>query len=109
LGVFCYYPLTFYQLSLYYAPQGTKCWWLDLGVGTIAELDTASNNDPGSGKWSLGPTAVALKTTSLGNWCSDQLPRDVVGRYLTSVPIITANWEASSDDKWTIPIGGGIG
>ena len=32
------------------------------------------------------------------------------GWYLTSAPIITANWEAAdSDNTWTIPFGGGIG
>ena len=31
------------------------------------------------------------------------------GWYLTSAPIITANWEADSDNRWTIPLGGGIG
>jgi hypothetical protein len=31
------------------------------------------------------------------------------GWYLTSAPIITANWEADSDDRWTIPLGGGFG
>lgn len=31
------------------------------------------------------------------------------GWYLTSVPIITANWEANGDNTWTIPFGGGIG
>ncbi|BAU65503.1 hypothetical protein STA3757_28900 [Stanieria sp. NIES-3757] len=25
------------------------------------------------------------------------------------LPIITANWKASSDNKWTVPIGGGFG
>jgi hypothetical protein len=34
------------------------------------------------------------------------LPR---GWYLTSAPIITANWEASSGNKWTVPFGGGVG
>ena len=29
--------------------------------------------------------------------------------YLTSAPIITADWEARSDDRWTIPFGGGFG
>jgi hypothetical protein len=24
-------------------------------------------------------------------------------------PILTANWEASSGDKWTVPLGGGVG
>lgn len=31
------------------------------------------------------------------------------GWYLTSSPIITANWKADSDDRWTIPFGGGVG
>ena len=31
------------------------------------------------------------------------------GWYLTSAPIITANWEASSGNKWTVPFGGGVG
>jgi hypothetical protein len=32
------------------------------------------------------------------------------GWYLSSAPVITANWEADdSDDKWTVPFGGGIG
>ncbi|MGC1298190.1 MAG: hypothetical protein WA869_24440 [Alloacidobacterium sp.] len=31
------------------------------------------------------------------------------GWYLVSSPIITANWEASSDNKWAFPLGAGIG
>ena len=31
------------------------------------------------------------------------------GWYLVSAPIITANWEADSDDRWTVPVGGGFG
>ncbi len=31
------------------------------------------------------------------------------GWYATSSPEITADWKASSDDRWTIPIGGGFG
>ena len=31
------------------------------------------------------------------------------GWYLTSAPILTANWEADSDNTWTIPFGGGFG
>ncbi len=31
------------------------------------------------------------------------------GWYLTSAPIITANWEADSNNTWTIPFGGGVG
>jgi len=28
---------------------------------------------------------------------------------LVTSPVISANWEASSDDTWTIPVGGGFG
>jgi hypothetical protein len=31
------------------------------------------------------------------------------GWYLTSSPIITANWQAKGRDVWTVPAGGGIG
>jgi hypothetical protein len=31
------------------------------------------------------------------------------GWYLTTAPIITANWEADSDNTWTVPFGGGAG
>ena len=31
------------------------------------------------------------------------------GWYLGTVPLNTANWEADSDNRWTVPIGGGIG
>ena len=24
-------------------------------------------------------------------------------------PIITANWKADSDNRWTVPVGGGVG
>ena len=31
------------------------------------------------------------------------------GWYLTSTSIITADWEKSSSNQWTVPFGGGIG
>jgi hypothetical protein len=31
------------------------------------------------------------------------------GWYLTSSPLITADWEADDENRWTVPIGGGIG
>ena len=31
------------------------------------------------------------------------------GWYLTSSPLITADWEADHDNRWTVPIGGGFG
>ena len=29
--------------------------------------------------------------------------------YLTSSPQVTANWKASSRDRWTVPVGAGVG
>ena len=31
------------------------------------------------------------------------------GLYLTSSPVITADWEAAGGQKWTVPLGGGVG
>lgn len=31
------------------------------------------------------------------------------GWYLTSTPVITANWEEDSGERWTVPFGLGIG
>lgn len=31
------------------------------------------------------------------------------GWYLNSAPIITANWKAESDNRWTVPFGAGVG
>lgn len=31
------------------------------------------------------------------------------GWYVTSAPILTADWKASSGNKWVVPLGGGIG
>ena len=31
------------------------------------------------------------------------------GWYLVSSPVVIANWNANSSDRWTVPIGGGAG
>ncbi len=31
------------------------------------------------------------------------------GWYLTTTPLITANWNATERNKWSVPIGGGVG
>jgi hypothetical protein len=31
------------------------------------------------------------------------------GWYLTSAPILTADWQAANGNKWTVPVGGGFG
>jgi hypothetical protein len=31
------------------------------------------------------------------------------GWYLTTQPILTANWEVSNNGRWVVPFGGGVG
>ncbi len=84
-------------------------------------------------KWSAGPAFVALAKP--GPWLVGALAQNVwsfagdadapdvnffsfqyfinynfkSGWYLTSTPTITADWEADSDDRWKVPVGGGVG
>jgi hypothetical protein len=48
--------------------------------------------------WALVPKFRVNPTRSPGGFASD----------LTS-PLVTANWEAESGEKWTVPVGGGVG
>jgi hypothetical protein len=102
------------------------------GAGPVVLLPTASDDDLGSDKWGVGPSAVFL--TMKGPWVIGSLFSNVWsvggsgdqnvnlftwqyfinynlpnGAYITSAPINTANWEADSGEKWTVPLGGGVG
>ena len=117
--------------SLYFSPvKVDKVIW---GVGPSINLPTASDDQLGSGKWSAGITAVALTQPEWGtvgglvrqlwSFAGDSDRKDVnqtliepflnynldKGWYLTTDLVITANWEADSDDRWTVPLGGGFG
>ena len=111
------------------ADSGKVIW----GVGPVAVFPTNTDDALGTDKWSLGPSAVFL--TMPGPWVMGALVANVwsyagsddrgkvrffftqpfvnynlpKGWYLTSSPIITANWEADSGQKWTVPVGGGFG
>ncbi|HKB36817.1 MAG TPA: hypothetical protein VKD72_10200 [Gemmataceae bacterium] len=101
-------------------------------MGPAFTIPTATDSKLGSGKFSLGLTAVAL--TVQGPWVVGALinnqwsvagwgDKDVnqmlhqpfvnynfgEGWYLTSAPIIAVDWEASSGNKWTVPVGAGVG
>lgn len=112
------------------SPKNTGKWiW---GVGGALVLPTATDDALGNDKWSLGPSVVVL--TMPGKWVIGSLISNVWsiggsgeqdvnfftwqyfinynmdnGWYLTSAPIITANWEADSNNTWTVPFGGGVG
>ncbi len=116
--------------TFFLAPaSGEKFIW---GVGPTFTFPTATDPLLGAGKWSAGPAVVAL--TMQGHWVIGALANNQwsfagwgdrsVNQmliqpfinynlphawYLTSAPIITANWEARQRDMWTVPIGAGIG
>jgi hypothetical protein len=106
---------------------------LIFGLGPIVSVPTAYPNELGSGKWSAGPTTAAVFVG--GDWVlgvllnqlwsiSSYNDRPPVSQmqiqplinfnfpnawYLSSSPVITANWKAAGGDRWTVPVGGGIG
>lgn len=116
------------QPAFYLSPahSGEIIW----GVGVQTWLPTATDTNLGINKWGAGPAAVAL--TIQGPWVIGVLANNVWagstgprvnqltvqpfvnynlphGWYLTSSPIITSNWLARSDERWTVPLGGGVG
>ena len=116
--------------SFFSAADPGKVIW---GFGPTFFLPTASDAFLGSEKWSVGPALVVL--TMPGKWVIGLLANNVWsfagkeersdvnqmllqyfinynlpgGWYLTSGPVITANWKAESGQQWTVPFGGGFG
>jgi len=102
------------------------------GVGPTVSLPTATDKVLGTGKWSAGPAAVALIMP--GSWVIGLLVNNMWsfagdynrkrvsqmtaqyfvnynmpgGWYVTSSPVITANW-VTQGRQWTVPFGGGVG
>lgn len=117
--------------SLFLVPKKSdKLIW---GVGASTFLPTASNRALGSGKFSIGPTAVVL--IQPGDWTLGAVAGHVwsvagpgdrasVSRtsleyfvirnladnwYVNTSPTIVADWNAPAKDRWLIPVGAGIG
>lgn len=98
------------------------------GVGPVVNIPTASDDRLGADLWGAGLSAVALTVqgpvvagvlvSNTWNLEGEDFSRFLVqyfanynladGWYLTSSPIITADWEAN-DDAWIVPVGGGFG
>jgi hypothetical protein len=119
------------QLSLFLSPAkaGPVIW----GAGPVVSFPTASQEILGTKKVSLGPTVVVLRIQ--GHWLFGTLVQNLFsvagpaarpdvnqmlmqpfanynlkhGWYLTSSPIITANWEVNPNQRWVVPVGGGAG
>jgi hypothetical protein len=103
------------------------------GVGGSIAAPTATSDVLGSGKWSAGPTGVLLVQPGWGTYgalvrqiwsfAGDSDRGDVSqlllqpfvnfnlasGWYLVSDMGWTANWKATSGNRWTLPVGGGAG
>ena len=120
------------QFNAFLSPANPGNWiW---GAGLITQLPTNSSNELGNDNWGLGPTAVLLHLEKGNPWVFGVLTNNVWSLsshkqggsynngliqpfvnynfpdfYLTSSPIMTVNWKADSGQKWTVPLGGGIG
>ena len=103
-----------------------------VGVGPTVVIPSATDNRLSSKRWSAGPTGVLVYTKGpivagglINNiWSfAGEDGRDVnkmliqpflnynlpKGWYLTSSPIITANWNQAENKGWTVPVGAGFG
>lgn len=121
------------QESLFFSPTKAAPGGIIWGAGPVISLPTATEDILGTKKFSIGPTAVVLSIR--GHWLFGTLVQNLFsvagpraradvnqmlmqpfvnynlrhGWYLTSSPIVTSNWEANSNNRWTVPVGGGVG
>lgn len=103
------------------------------GIGPSVLIPTGSGDRMSSNKWAIGPSFVGLATP--GHWVVGVLVSNIWsfagegdaenvdlfslqyfinynmkgGWYLSSAPTITADWEADSGNKWTVPFGLSVG
>ena len=120
------------NFSLFLSPKKTHDWiW---GLGASFNFPTATDKYLGSKKYSIGPTAVLM--TQKSHWSIGLLLRQIWsyageseradvnqtliqpfinynmknGWYLSTAPIMTANWsESDADQRYVIPLGLGVG
>ncbi|HLJ90864.1 MAG TPA: neuromedin U [Candidatus Angelobacter sp.] len=105
------------------------------GAGPIIQMPTETSQYLGQGRLALGPNIVALTmpghfvlgvlVNNIWSVAGTGSRRDInqmllqyfvnynmkKGWYLTTAPILTANWKtpAPSGSVWTVPVGGGVG
>jgi hypothetical protein len=118
------------EQAYFTAAKPGKVTW---ALGPVFSFPTATNRIARTGQWGLGPTAVVLVMP--GPWVIGALVNnvwriggDAQGHVLntfttqpfinfnlpfawsiTTAPIITADWSAGEGQKWTVPIGIGVG
>jgi hypothetical protein len=117
--------------QFYFSPKtSSNITW---GVGPTFLLPTATSEVLRQEKWGIGPAAVIVVTAkkfvfgvvanNIWSVAGDSDRPNVSqltfqpfinynmkdGWYLVSAPILTANWENSEGNQWTVPLGGGFG
>ena len=118
------------NLTSYLSPSkiGKLIW----GIGPSFTLPIATDNRLGSGKWSIGPSVVLVYQP--GKWTIDIILRQLwsvggnderrdVNQFflqplvaynlpnswaISTMPVITVNWDSEADQKWLLPVGAGI-
>jgi hypothetical protein len=122
------YGLSNIQPQFYLSPVHTgKFVW---GVGPQLWLPTATDHSLGINKWGGGPATVGLfrsghllAGTLIGNQFAgvnhvheNQMTINWFvfynfkhGWYVLTTPIVTADWTAERNKRWTVPVGGGVG
>jgi hypothetical protein len=120
-------------LTAFLSPANPGEWiW---GAGPVVQIPTNSNAELGNKNWGLGPSFVVLHLDKGDPWVYGVLVNNIWslssdkqggsysnltlqpfvnynfegGTYLTTAPILTANWKADSSQQWTVPLGGGVG
>ena len=120
-------------LTAFLSPAKPGKWiW---GAGPVLQIPTNSNSDLGNRNWGLGPSVVVLHLDKGDPWVYGVLANNIWslsdsgtggsynngliqpfvnynfpgGFYVTSAPIITVNWKADRSQRWTVPLGGGVG
>src|SRR5712691_879080 len=111
------------------AKSGAFMW----GIGPTFTLPTATDSRLGSHRFSMGPAAAGLMIQgpwlagvlvnnqwSVTGWGQHRPVNEMLlepfvnynfgnGWHLSTELIMTADWEARASQRWTVPVGGGVG
>lgn len=115
----------------FFVPAGPSRW--TVGLGPSFQIPTATDPQLGTRKWSAGLAAAAhgeagpftfgLRANQLWSFAGKAHRDDVnrtafeywlyanLGRgwWIGTAPVNIADWEAAAENRWTVPVGGGIG
>jgi hypothetical protein len=121
------------QQSLFLTPRAPKDPGTLIGFGPILSYPTATDDALGAEQFGVGPSTVVVLIRGpwvyglIGNHVfsvseedgKPDLNRTVLqpfvnynmadGWFLQSAPFMTVDWSSDSGERWTVPVGGGLG